>query len=313
MRCLAIAEELSRSGADVVWILNSDPIPWVSRLLRERGWTTVVTIQGAEAAEMAHLEPDAVVLDSYCLDPQVTRDIRSTGIPVVALVDDVTPAYEADLYVAPALGTEWSAPCPDTPYLKGLDYVLIRDELRDLGPLTARTHRDGPLHVACLFGGTDTRGVAPRVVSALTALDFPMTIEVVPESAALPRMESRFLDGYVIHGHSPGRDFTRIAVAADLVISAAGVSSWELLYLGVELALIQVADNQDANYREMTERGWAVGLGSVEDWPSVESALRGLVANWRPGQAPPGSRGTDGRGAERVVSWIRHITSASAV
>ena len=50
MRCLAIAEELSRSGADVVWILNSDPIPWVSRLLRERGWTTVVTIQGAEAA-----------------------------------------------------------------------------------------------------------------------------------------------------------------------------------------------------------------------------------------------------------------------
>ena len=253
---------------------------------------------------MAHLEPDAVVLDSYCLDPQVSRDIRSTGIPVVALVDDVTPAYEADLYVAPALGTEWSAPCPDTPYLKGLDYVLIRDELRDLDPLTTRTHRDGPLQVACLFGGADTRGIAHLVVSSLTELELPMTIDAVPNSAALTSMDSRFPAGGVIRGHSPGRDFTRLALAADLVISAAGVSSWELLYLGVEVALIQVADNQDANYREMTERGWAVGLGSVEDWPSVESALRALATDWRPGHAPPGSRGTDGRGAERVVDAI---------
>jgi hypothetical protein len=138
-----------------------------------------------------------------------------------------------------------------------------------------------------------------------------MTIDVVPDSAALQLTSAALPPGYQLRGHAPGADFIEVARSADLVISAAGVSSWELLYLGVELGLIQVADNQDANYREITQKRWAIGLGKVPDWPSIDASIGSWAAGWNTDQPPPGRRGTDGLGAERVATAIATVLARS--
>lgn len=305
MRCLALAEELDRRGAEVVWVLDPDPIAWVADLLRGHGWSVLVGASVTESSgSLIALRPEVVVLDSYCTTPLSAVEVRAAGIPVIAIVDDATPAYEADLYVAPSLGSNWDSPRPDSPYLAGLDFVLIRRELRDLAGAKVRTRIADSLQVACLFGGADPRGVARQVVLSLGELGRPMTIDVVPSSEALELTSAALPSGYLLRAHSPGGDFIEVARSADFVISAAGVSSWELLYLGVDLGLIQVADNQSANYREMTQQGWAVGLGKVPDWPSIDAAIGSWAAGWSAAQRPPGTRGTDGLGAERVASAI---------
>ena len=51
--------------------------------------------------------------------------------------------------------------------------------------------------------------------------------------------------------------------AADLVVSAAGTSSWELLCLGAACAFVCVADNQETSYERVVAAGAVAGVGRL--------------------------------------------------
>jgi RimJ/RimL family protein N-acetyltransferase len=109
----------------------------------------------------------------------------------------------------------------------------------------------------------------------------------------------------------------------DLVVSAAGTSVWELCCLGVPTALVCVADNQEAGYRRVLERGAAVGLGSAVpglDHDAAVATLQQVLGDraLREQLAAAGPRLVDGLGAWRVVrSWeqlaVRRERPAPAV
>jgi RimJ/RimL family protein N-acetyltransferase len=92
-------------------------------------------------------------------------------------------------------------------------------------------------------------------------------------------------------------------------VSAAGTSVWELCCLGVPAALVWIADNQEAGYRRVLERGAAVGLGSAThglDPDAAAETLSGLLGDQalRERISAAGVGLVDGRGAWRVVrSW----------
>ena len=64
----------------------------------------------------------------------------------------------------------------------------------------------------------------------------------------------------------------------------------------------------------MTQSGWAVGLGVVPDWVSIHTATVDWVRSWVSRDEPEstGSRGTDGRGAERVALAIERLVKDSS-
>jgi RimJ/RimL family protein N-acetyltransferase len=106
-------------------------------------------------------------------------------------------------------------------------------------------------------------------------------------------------------------------------VTAAGTTVWELCCLGVPAALVCVADNQEAGYRRVLERGAAVGLGSAAhglDRDAAVATLQQVLADrvLREHLAAAGTRLVDGRGAWRVVrSWeqlaVRRERPAAAV
>jgi spore coat polysaccharide biosynthesis predicted glycosyltransferase SpsG len=311
MRCLAVAEELRRKSHDVIWLIDSEPIPWLARLL-ESEWTVLRQGQSEQSTEaISALSPDMVLLDSYSIARETGSELRARGIQVTALVDEATPHYDADLYVSPALGTDWRAPVPDAPFFSGPDFVLIRQELKGLCDASPTTQARPVVRVACLFGGSDVRDMASFSVQSLLDVGQPLNIDVVPDSPSLEAMSKKVPPGIQVTRHVPGPRVMQLALEADLVISAAGVSSWELLYMGVELGLIQVAENQEVNYNEMTVRGWAVALGRLPDLKRIQSSMVDWVSNRDPLRAPPGSRGTDGNGAARIVVAMEAQVSAA--
>src|SRR4029077_17933071 len=79
------------------------------------------------------------------------------------------------------------------------------------------------------------------------------------------------------------RDVSNMAeamAAADVAISAAGSTCWELCLLGLPALLVDVADNQSALARELDRRGCAVHMGdrtvSVE---KIAEQLKRLVGS----------------------------------
>ena len=281
MRCWALAEEFQARGGEVSWH-GTVNVPWVAALVAKRGWPVLPVVEGGV------FEPgsaDLVVVDSYGDTDAYRRSALDRGVPVLAVVDH----HHTEL----GPGSLWINPGPpmasesSSRFLNGPDYVLIRRDIRTLAE-ARDTYAPGS-GLAFLLGGTDAMGLAAIVDD----LDVGERVVAGPGTAN---------SGGVVW-LEPGPELIREAARSRLVVSPAGVSSWEMLHIGVPLALVHAADNQRGNYEWMTGQGWAWGLGEGRYLPRrVQEALRrvneGLLV---------GERRIDGLGAARVLEAVLEL------
>ena len=105
----------------------------------------------------------------------------------------------------------------------------------------------------------------------------------------------------------PTDDLPKLLTNADLVLSASGTSTWELLCLGRPAALVWVVDNQIQGYHRTTARGLAAGLGHLPDLgPPAADTLRHLLTDptARTTLAARGWSAVDGHGCARVTDAL---------
>ena len=298
MRCWALAEEMCALGAMVAWQGDIE-VPWVRRALDEMSWS-VYPPHGSPAEQARRVAADLVVVDSYTLDNAYRDELMDLGTAVVAIIDDsVSTPGSASLWVNP--GAQVELPLPEgSPYLNGPDYALIRRNVRQLrldrqDALRSEGLRSGGIHgLTVMLGGTDFAGIGALL-----------------RTSAMPRLR----DGMVFAGPGSwesgggitwiegGADLLVRAALSRLVVSAAGVSSWELAHIGVPMALIQVADNQSGNYEWMTQQGWAWPLGPLgrEGTETLADQLSDVLDALDRGDFDGRSR-IDGLGAQRVAA-----------
>jgi spore coat polysaccharide biosynthesis predicted glycosyltransferase SpsG len=298
MRCWALAEELATRGASVSWQGTID-VPWVRAALDGHGWNVVAPL-GSSMDQALGLDADAVIVDSYTLDEAYRQTLLNTGTPVVAIVDDsYTTAGPASLWVNP--GAPSSLQVDDAAsFLNGPEYVLIRRAVRDLRRLRQESDssQSRATGITFLLGGTDFAGLAPLIDG------MPGLSERAGGLFAGPGVQGGVSKVKWLSG---GPDLLRRASQSRLVVSAAGVSSWEMAHVGVPLALMQVAGNQAGNYSWMTQTGWALPLGDVS--PGVtqpaafEQALTEALMESDAGGVTAVSR-IDGLGAARVAEAV---------
>ncbi|MEU7989693.1 hypothetical protein AB0B56_33025 [Streptosporangium canum] len=347
MRCLALAEELRERRLEVVVLGDMGGLEWAAEQLVRRGLRLLPGPGDAAAMVRAarRLALDAVVVDSYDLDPRCSGALRRAGVRVLAVVDDDDRGQDADIYLDQNLGAERQAgrvPAGSV-RLAGVRYALLRDDVRRLrrrgpmepgqpdGVLTDRgrmengqpermltDHRQPggmpvesgrPPRVLCFFGGTDAAGAAPVVVGELIATGVPfLATAVTPRERALDHLRPG--SGQTVRRIPPTDDLPRLIAAADLVVTAAGSSMWELLYLGKAAALVWVAANQRPGYEEVVSRGLAAGLGRLDAVAGTagpaRACLRDLLTSAR-ARAELGARGpalVDGEGRTRVADAL---------
>ncbi|MFI7450587.1 PseG/SpsG family protein [Nonomuraea sp. NPDC049714] len=316
VRCVALAEELTARGVEVVFLGAVSGSPWAAEQLRARGLPLVPAPR--EPALLASLVDelclDAVVLDSYTLAPGTGAALRAgrdswaglsgRGPVVLAIIDGDPLGQEADLYLDQNLGAE-HRPFPALPgsrasrpggarRLAGASYVLLRDSVRRCR--RSAWARSVP-RVLCFFGGTDSAGVAPAWAAALRRTGLPYEAAVVSPVPFGAEGRVRVIP--------PTDRLPELMAEADLVLTAAGSASWELLHLGVPTALTWVADNQSAGYEALVRGGLAAGLGP-EPGPEAVATLARLLATpaLREEYGRRGRSLIDGRGRERVADAL---------
>ncbi|MFD0655769.1 hypothetical protein [Thermocatellispora tengchongensis] len=224
-------------------------------------------------------------------------------MPVLHVIDAPEPRQEADLYLDQNLGAE-ARYDPGTPVLAGARYALLRDDVvREGGEV--RPDAAAPPRVLCFFGGTDAAGVTGRWLRALADTGVPCVCTAVGDAPAYPGMT-------VI---PPTDELPALMARADLVLTAAGSATWELLYLGVPAALTWVAANQLVGYEAVVGNGLATGLGA--DPEAAVPVLRALLAEL----AAPGARARlggpgraliDGHGRSRVADALLALSRSSS-
>ncbi len=321
MRCLALAQAWKGRGGETVFIGRCEAPALRERLAREGFRLLPVPAAHPDPADLA-ATLDAVrdtgaswvVLDGYGFDAGFQRGVKEGGAKVLVL-DDYRhlPEYHADLVLNQNIGAEDFdyGLGPGGQVLLGCRYVLLRSEFLQ----TAREPRravDGPVRVLATLGGADAGNVTGTVLDALASLlprDFRVRAVAGPANPNTSRLKAQAagLGGFI--RIVEGADMPTEMAGADLAITAAGSTCWELLFLGVPIACLVLADNQAGIASGLNRAGAALSLGRAESLAAEEISVRvGPLlrdSELRADMARRGRELVDGRGARRVVERLR--------
>ena len=319
MRCLALAEGLSQVGVGAVVVGTVDEVPLARRLLAHHGLMAYAAPTASLVPILEDLGASALVVDSYEVPAVTYAQVRATGCPVVAVVDAPAPKLEADLLVNPNYASEPSMAVPHRGrVLAGVSYALLRSSVTHRRPLAPPGAPKGARRVLVVLGGTDVLLAAVTVAERLLATGLALEVDVVCSTPHMRKMVGQLTSqpGQRVTALGPVDDLAALAVEADLVVSAAGTTVWELACLGRPMALVPVVDNQIRGYSAVVSAGLAVGLGPAERLNSAPQKITAILAQLlgdrsrRASLSAAGYALVDGRGRERLAAEIKALLGA---
>jgi UDP-2,4-diacetamido-2,4,6-trideoxy-beta-L-altropyranose hydrolase len=262
-----------------------------------------------------------VVLDCYHFDGIYQQWVKEAGHQLL-VIDDMAHLkhYYADILLNQNLHAEQVQYfCePYTRLLLGTRYVLLRREFlawkdwkREIPEVARR--------VLVTLGGADAENHTLKVIQALDKIDIPGLEAIIVIGASNPHTD--VLEAAIEERHIPFRlvrnvkNMPELMSWADVTISTAGATTWELLYLGTPALLFIVADNQRYIAERIEKRGVGKNLGwgerlSIEPLTEVINLmLKDFELRTR--MSENARRIVDGEGTQRVLRHLYRKDKAS--
>jgi UDP-2,4-diacetamido-2,4,6-trideoxy-beta-L-altropyranose hydrolase len=329
MRCLALAQAWQDAGGSAMFLMAQSTPSIQARLAAEN--CKVLPLSAApgsdEDADLTNecasdIEAQWLVVDGYAFGAEYQEQIRDRNRKILC-VDDAGKCdrYFADIVLNQNLTAvrELYPNClPDAELLMGPSFCLLR---REFAPWRKwqRTISAKGRHVLVTLGGSTPAQAGIRVMESLgcARVEGLRAIFVAggssPDVAVLESCAAKFPGKISIR-----RDVSNMAelmAHAEVAISAAGSTCWELCLLGLPSLLLDVADNQIPVAIEMEHRGCAVyaGHGNTVEPDELAHMLENLLAlpDARQSLSHHCRQLVDGLGAERVVSAMRELACES--
>jgi spore coat polysaccharide biosynthesis predicted glycosyltransferase SpsG len=276
MRCLTLAEPLLDRGHEVVILGDIAGVEWLDEYVDAMGIPRIPTAQDALSAdELAAFGADRLVVDSYWINP---ADIAAANgvVPTLAIIDNETRGIDATWYLDHNLGAEeldWSAASGEV--LAGSRFALVRRAISQHRIERGWQIPRDDAHVVAFMGGTDPGDVMTSVVQSIAAAMPHVRLTAVTTASQVPGVEAAAsaMPHATVLGPRP--DLPAILATADLVVSAAGTSAWDVCSMGRPVVLVGVVDNQSAGLARALERGIALGIDATK---YGAGAVGGLLA-----------------------------------
>ena len=302
-RCVALGTAAADLGARVRVLVAGNVPPEPPRDGRLEFEPSDWIMGGVAALDNA--VADVVVVDSYTATGTFLARLAAR-VPCAVLIDDLADrTTPVDMVVnggfhASRLTYRGK---PDTIYLLGPQYVLLDPAFA--APLS-RASTGVVRRVLVTLGGDAPSELFENVIDAVGRAAPHAQLDVVVGPFTTWKAVNR--DGVRIHR---GLSSLRARMlAADLAITAGGMTLYECLASGVPIVALAIADNQRPNVASLG----AAGL-LLDGRPSLEAAIRRLIedAELRTTMSRRGRDVVDGAGARRVATEIQRIAAARGV
>lgn len=349
MRCLTLADALRAVGAECHFICREHPGHLLDLIrskgfsaygLGLTDVSTAIDLGGAQAVQPAHahwlgtsqqrdaeatapileaLKPDWLIVDHYALDAQWETLLREYFISLLVIDDLADRRHICDLLLDQNLGhaeRDYTVWVPnDCRVLIGAQHALLRPEFARLRKQSLQRRYSSRLqHLLIAMGGVDQFNATGAALRALKACLLPLNCSVsvimglkapcladVVEVAANMRWPTEVLLNV--------SDMGERKAVADLVIGAAGSTSWERCCLGVSTIMVVLADNQKSGARALQNSGVIVLVERASDIPghlasAILALTRGDTLQVMSGSA---SKIIDGLGVQRVINFMGYM------
>jgi len=317
MRMIALGQCWKRKAGDVLFVTNCENRRLLDRLADE-GFGVLRIAFPYPAKLDLELTLDATrrdpncwcVVDGYHFDEIYFSAIKSGGSKLMIVDDTASRTYfDSDAILNQNIGAErfpYNAPS-DTLLLLGTEYALLRDEFT--AELSNKNVSAPAKRLLVTFGGSDPTDQTLKTVEAISTLSLrELSVKIVfgAENRGLAEARAAIAaSGARIEMIAATDRMAELMSWADIAVSAAGSTCWEMAAIGLPAILITTAENQNGIARGLANAGFAIDLGwhmSV----SVEAIATNIAAllddeGARASMSAAGNSLIDGLGRDRVV------------
>ncbi len=319
-RSLSLASALRQYGAECAFVthpatLSGDRIgafgfqrevlraesPWgpedlaqTCSVLKRREWTTVVVDSGRKSLEYL-------------------QGLRNAGLSVCA-VEDLAPfPFPCQLVVngdAHAERLDYRSSLGDTRFLLGPKYAVLRQEFWEVPD--RRVVRSQIGKVLITLGGADPHDWMPPLLRMMGELPVPLEISAIIGPYFEHPDKVQAAAGSIRSTVSLVTDPTSVRVLmeeADLAVSAAGQTLYELARVGCPTVAFVMGSDQTEQLEAIAQSGCVISVGDSRQGDlcaRVREALTALLsdARLRAEMTEAGRRLVDGQGAHRVAQAV---------
>jgi UDP-2,4-diacetamido-2,4,6-trideoxy-beta-L-altropyranose hydrolase len=322
MRCLALAQAWQDIEGDSFFVMSTGSPALETRLKSEGIEVLYLSTEpgskndACQTATLAcQMNARWVVVDGYHFSGDYQRIIKDSG-RCLLFIDDYGHAshYWADVVLNQNLHAHerfYEKRELHTKLLLGSNYVLLRHEfLQWRGRL--REFPEMGRKVLVTLGGGDTGNVTLNVIQGLEKVSIPdmeVSIVVGPTNSHQESIRRELARAPFRSRLWPSaRNMVGLMAWADVAVSAAGSTTWELAFMGLTGVLLIVAENQRGMAQVVEDQNVFVVL-ALENHFSTQDLSRSLERlmrekRIRQNMSQKASLLVDGMGAKRVIQTL---------
>ncbi|MGG1552416.1 UDP-2,4-diacetamido-2,4,6-trideoxy-beta-L-altropyranose hydrolase [Paenibacillus ferrarius] len=318
MRCITLANSLSRFNSEIVFLTNEGG-KLVIEKFADFKYQIIITVQNFNISEEIKnlketLGIDCFIWDSYKMSVDEVEIISQNIYSVI--IDDVylLPYYPSHLILNQNIYANKSryVTAGYTEVLDGSDYVLLREsfsQLRNEKKEISATVKK----LLLTFGGADDQNLTMRTLEWLESFNaYSLEVSAVLGSHYQFHEELKtLLSNNRFHQVTLFNNVTNMAVLLadqDVVISAGGSTLYELSCLGIPTISMITASNQEMLVQTFEANGMTISLGNCKDLNKEDflNTFRNIINNRvvRRELSKASLKLVDGLGAIRVASHI---------
>ena len=315
MRCRSLAAAFAALGWRHRFAVTRETAAFLSRSIQSS--CHLASMAPTRSPKRAAMGVDCLVVDHYGLDARFESAGGSNALIVLVIDDLADRPHDCDLLIDPnpeRVAADYAGRTGRaTRFLLGPQYALLRPEFPARRPARVRPPRQPAKQLLITLGGADPDNVSQRLLEALPHASFKAVLVVGPANPHRETLAALAPSRGVEIAFDPP-DLAGLMLDADLAITAASTSFWELACLGVPALIVVIADNQRAVARAAGNAGAAFVLGESDhlDPRDLTTAITALAADpeRRQRMSDAGRKLVDGKGAERVAAAVARIISA---
>ncbi len=313
MRCLSLADELSKQGAQCSFICRPHEGHLLELIaqhkhkcltlpgLQERkrndlqgtahaDWLGVDWTDDASDTRQALINCmggerlDWLVVDHYAIDGNWEKILRPNVHKIMVIDDLADRAHDCDLLLDQNLGRtpkDYDGLLgAKTVVILGPEYTLLRPEFlrARTRSLTRRTQTSQFRHLLISMGGVDKDNVTSDVLAAIMDCPFPIDLRITvvmgPKSPWIKCVQAQAKRMPRATQVLIGvTDMAQLMADSDLAIGAVGGTAWERCCVGLPSLLLTLSANQQAGAMALQKVGAGMSLQSYHLIP-------GLLSEW---------------------------------
>ena len=263
-------------------------------------------IEGSDGLDKCNCnsQPNTVIFDSYDISVLTSFEFKNSP-KIIQLVDELSPKLWADAYIKASPTQNWR-PVNELAYVKEFENnpILRREFFSDFE--NSASKKSNLNSILVLIGSSNLSKLVLTYLSEISSNDLSeFTFAIATNDEKLGEFSKSI--GFVVLPYL--NNFRALVNDYKLVVSAGGVTAWELLKLKSNCVILSLADNQDLQLEYLKSHYNIIGLKFDPNNFSLKTELRdAILKSLNPSEViNVRQRPTIHDGAVGAVDWLKEL------